>query len=447
MFKENSLKILVSTQHSLSLFLWLLCYVCLLQVTYFTLRTHDVHLYFVGVFPFDASRVLLNCAVSFLVVLPVVYLFLIKSKEDIFAFIYSPLILVGGVSGVMVLIYSDLEVASLFFGLYILLPFLLTFLRFKGLGYSRIRVDKSGYRQLLFVGVLGVVFYVYLMARLRALLGVPDISEVYEFRAAFAAEVMGWEKYAIPFSKYLSAFALAAYAIATKRSLYLVGVVFIFVVDYMLAGNKSSLAFLGMSVLLYYGFAHKQRSYTPLYLVVPLVLFLLVLGAFYYFSLPGDIYVFGLYDRLFNVSSGLFVRYRDYAMNFQYFGGGDGLLGILLGGVPENYHDVIGAFYFSEGVSANADLISDGYINFGVLGSIAVLLILRLLFSERDNEFYRKERNLLVVMLLPYTISIFSMGLQTSLLTGGLFWALLLMKLTSFGPVDPSVSRTDGQFR
>jgi hypothetical protein len=426
-------KVRTSLRQNMTLLFCLFTYICLLQLSYFNLRNDDIYLYFVGFLDFDTGNLLLSLFLGFFVVLPILHFFLIKSKTDLFAFIYSPLMLIGGTSGVVVLSYSDVRMTFLYLSLYVVLPFLLLFVTTKGFRYPRIRIGKSGYGQFLLVGMAGLAFYIYLLIRLNHLLGLPSISEVYEFRSAFAAEILGWEKYAIPFSKYFCAFGLTAYAIGRRKPIYLIGALFIFVVDYMLAGNKSSLAFLVLSIASYYWFSVRRKDYSSFYFVVPLIVLLCVLNICYYFNVGGSIYVYGLYDRLFNVSSGLFVRYYEYANQFHFFGGGDGLLGSLLGGVPENYHDVIGEYYFSPGVSANADFISDGYINFGVAGSVIALCILRMMFSKADNVFYRKNRALFVVILLPYTISIFSMGLQTSLLTGGLLWALLLLKLTAFG--------------
>lgn len=414
-----------------NLFFWLFIYIALLQLTYFNVRVDGVNLYFAGHLEFSPGAVYLSVLLSFFFVLPALFIFLRRSTTDLFAFILAPLMLLGGASGVVVLGYTSLSFVMMYLFLYVLFPVFLLFINFGHVKYPRIRFGFGGGALLLF-GVLGALVYLYLALKYRALLGLPSLADVYVHRSAFAEQVLGWEKYAIPFAKFVSAFCFVAYAIGRRRGLFVWGAVFILVIDYMLAGHKFSLALMLLAVLAYYWFAVRGRSYTPVCLVVPLVVFLIAFNVFYYFEMSGNVYMIGIYDRVFNVSSGLFYRYYEYANQFHFFGGGDGILGAVFGGFPGNYHKIVGEHYFSAGVSANADLISDAYINFGIWGAVSCLVILRLIFSRRDNSFYLDNREVLMVLMLPYALSLFSMGLQTTLLTGGMLWGLLVMKLSTF---------------
>ena len=94
----------------------------------------------------------------------------------------------------------------------------------------------------------------------------------------------------------------------------------------------------------------------------------------------------------------------------------------------ENPYYVIGDYYFSSGVVANADIISDGYVNFGMVGAIMQIFILWLFIGERDNRIFITNYMVIFPLTVVYGMVLFSMGLQTALLTGGMLFFFLLVK-------------------
>jgi len=401
----------------------------LLQATYFYLRSTGAEIKFPSCIDFEPGRIWISLFVTYTVVFPVTFCFLRKTADDIFAFLYTPLMLVGAPSGSVAMLYGDLGLAAIFIGFFMLLPFALLHLRRLPLPTVTVR----GANKLpLICGFIGIGIYAYLAIKYRDRLHFAHIDRIYEVRIGFRQIVEGWELYAIFFAKSVGAFALAAYAVASRRALFLVGAFFILLVDYMLAAHKASLAFAVVIAMAYYFFAVRDVRYRPEFMVVA-TLAVLIATMFVYLSGGYWSYVaLGVYDRIFNVTSGLFYRYYEYANNNHFFHGGSGFLGWLFGSSGENYQRVIGQHYFGPWVSANADIVSDAYINFGALGVVVMMLALRLAFTPGDDKYFRRHREVLVTFLFPFSFFLFSMGLQTALLTGGLFFALLLIKLRAF---------------
>ena len=141
------------------------------------------------------------------------------------------------------------------------------------------------------------------------------------------------------------------------------------------------------------------------------------------------LYFVALYDRMFFVTSGIFARNYDYITRYDFFYGGSSFLGRLIGSEPREVYYVIGAEYWSDGVMANTDIISDGFVNFGFLGSIFSLLFLWLIFNKVDNRTYVHSFRFIYPLTIMYSISsIFSLGLTIAFLSGGLFFYVFLIK-------------------
>ncbi|OQM76227.1 hypothetical protein [Manganibacter manganicus] len=263
------------------------------------------------------------------------------------------------------------------------------------------------------------------------MIGFPGLSEIYEYRHALSAAVMHWERYGMIFSKFVGGFSFGYLAISRRSSRYLIGSALIFISDYMLSGQRSSLVFIVIVILSYLWFVSMRRRFKISDLLLGLSGLTISLGLASFLLGRISPYVIGIYDRAFHVSVGLFVRYLEQVEEVGLYWGGDGLLGEIFGGNGQDYRIVIGRNYFGPNVSANADLVSDAYINFGVGGPFFVFLILRLLISRRDSKFFLHNREAALVFIIPYMFALFSMGLQTALVTGALAVALLIMKITS----------------
>ena len=289
---------------------------------------------------------------------------------------------------------------------------------------------RNGAGVLLIFGAMGLLIFAYLAFKYRSMIGLPGFFEVYDYRSEFGSIVEAWERYAIVVAKFVGAFSLAAYAICCRSLFGVAGAALILSVDYMLAGHKASIALLAFVVCAYYWFAVLSKRFVASHtLLVPMVT---VVAVTLLMASPWMLYGLAVYERIFNVTAGLFVRYFEFADKYGFFYGGSGLLGALFGGVRENYNDIIGEAYFSEGVSANADLIADAYINFGYVGVFGSLFVLRCLCTQRDNRLLCEHRESVLVFIVPYMLALFSMGLQTALLTGGLAFALGVIKFATF---------------
>ncbi|MGB6082522.1 MAG: hypothetical protein WBF99_23995 [Xanthobacteraceae bacterium] len=395
---------------------------------YFSGREFSWYFYFGNYFPYDRSLLTPAIINAYCIVLPILYAFLRRVTRDLFSFLLTPIVVIGGVAGSIVTSFADLRWWLLITSLYLLLPLCFSYLSPPTVRIRRRDANYGPTNLLLLTGSVATTFYIYLLIKYRSMLSLPSLNEVYEARYAFGAVVAGWEQYGITISKYAGAFCLVGYAVQKRSPLALLPVFFIYSVDYSLAGHKLSLGLLLMSWALYYWFGHRGKSLQvhtiPAALSAASATTLLVMAI----NPPWSLNVIGLWDRLFLVPAGLFARYYDFASETQFYWGGPGILGQIFGGLRENYYAAVGEHYFGPMVSANADLISDAYINFGITGVFASFLILRLLISERDNRLYRQEQTFLITLMIPYSFVIFSTGLQTAMITGGFLLGLLILK-------------------
>ena len=278
-------------------------------------------------------------------------------------------------------------------------------------------------------GFIGLMFYIYLMIKYFNILNISDIKNIYVQRSLFTNIVSWWEGYIIAFSKFVSALSFLIIAISLRKSYYLYFTIYIYLIDYALAAHKASL-FMAMFAILYYNILSKLNIKKYYYVVILIVVFIFSLFlhlSIYNSSFFGNV-IISLYDRVFFVTSGLFGRFYDFSNYNYFFGGGSGILGKIFSGVNEPYTLIIGEFYFSKDVMANADLISDGYVNFGLFGSFCQLLFLWIFFNKSDNKILETNFNLILPLILIYSLVLFSVGLQTALLTGGMIFFLGLIK-------------------
>lgn len=363
---------------------------------------------------------------------PTLAVVIARSTKTIFGMLMSFLLSMGAVPAVIAYSFSDDPSRWAFIGLYLLIiPILSLFsrpnIRIRSRLMPVLHVDIDSL--LWSIGMVGFFFYLYLAVKYRNNLAFHGLETVYEQRSAFAAVVARWEEYAIAYSKSLSAFSFIVLSLRKNSWSLILPCIFIFVVDYLLAAHKASLAFAAFSIAYYYICRRKDRKFTVLYFALPVsALFSILIPVLAGISSILFQVVVSLYDRLFLVTGGLFARYYDFASNNYLFRGGSGVLGSILGGVKEPYMFVVGEKYFSAGVRANADLVSDGYINFGLVGSLAQIVILWILFGKRDNRLFMAKHQLLFPFMMLYMNDLFSMGLQTTLLTGGMFLFLIAIK-------------------
>lgn len=79
---------------------------------------------------------------------------------------------------------------------------------------------------------------------------------------------------------------------------------------------------------------------------------------------------------------------------------------------------------------ANTDIISDAFVNFGLYGVAITLLIFRLLVTKKDDKFFMNYHGAFYPIAAFFSISaIFSLGFSISLLTCGLIYFFIFLKL------------------
>lgn len=411
------------------------CYLALIHVTYVGLRLNGTWLYFASNFRFDPEMLWLSLPVSAFVVAPLTFLILSRSKNDPFALAFVPLVLLGAAPGAIVICLSgEIAFAALFLCLYLALPALLLFAALPGVSYPRLQFRNHLHGPFLLTGAIGVLIFLYLILKYHNLLSLASFDQVYVLRGTFRNVVEGWEKYAIAFAKFVSTFSLLAYAITIRRAFPLAGIVFIFMTDYMLDGNKLSIAYMLFSLIAFFFIVVCKQKYQPYVPVLLLCVVQATICIWVWADLPSSSFVVALYDRGFNVSATLFAKYFDYAHSETFLYGGNGLLGRIFGGVPIDYYVAIGEKYFGPETSANADMISDAYINFGMWGVVASCAVLRLCFDRHDIIAYSDNREVIAVFMFPYCVEFTSVGLQTAMITGGFAFGLLVLKVIYFPP-------------
>lgn len=418
----------------------------LYAINYSLLREYNVHLYLGSFFDYHPNPYRLLW--FYIISAPLVAVILQKSASNLFLMLLSTLVLLGGVPGIIIYSQSSNESIFYFYSFYILLIFLFGLFSRKNIRIRGKNTSSGIFRineKVLFIfSIAGFVCYVYLSLKYYYLLSLRSINDVYIQRSLFASVVTPMEGYLIIFSKFIGSFSFLILAIKKRRALLLLPIAYIYIIDYLLSAQKSS-AFLFLFCLFYYFYGSRINFKKYIFYIIFLVIlaFSLALHISWYLGLHNlGLSMISLYDRVFDVSAGLFARNFEFANTNYFFHGGIGLLGKLFGGAQENPYIVIGEYYFSKGVVANADMISDGYVNFGTIGSIMQIFALWLFIGKRDNRFFKNNHSIIIPLTVVYSMVLFSMGFQTALLTGGMLFFFLLLKL-GFTEISDGYSETE----
>jgi len=397
---------------------------------YVIIKENNTWLYLGNFFDYKFSFI--NLLLAYIVTIPFISYIIMNNYKSIFSTLLTLLLLVGILNGIVVYSLSTKDSIYVFLLLYVYIIFIFSVINKRKIKFRSEFKEKPylNIKLFLFFAYLGFIFFIYLVVKYFSILNLNTISDVYIQRTLFSNIVNTWEIYFITFSKYISAFSALVVAIYRKNKYYLLITIFIYLFDYLLAAHKTSILLMLFSISYYFfhSFIYNIKDLLVKLIFCIVILFTFLIN-FYANSTYFDI-IIGLYDRIFFVTSSLFIRFYEYANAYYLFYGGSGILGKLFSSISINepYTFVIGEYYFSKGVQANADIISDGYINFGFIGSFAQIFILWLFFNKHDNlKFYYYKKFLLPFTFL-YSIVLFSMGLQTALLTGGFIFYIIIVK-------------------
>jgi hypothetical protein len=408
-------------------------------LNYIVLRETD-HWLYLGRF-FDYTFNIYNIFLGYIMSVPFIAFTLKSSINKIFPMLLSTLMLLGVLPGVIIYSLSSDQSIYAFYFFYVYLVFILSFFTRKEIKFIStekikdisflFKIQSVNLLVLKIFGMIGLVFYIYLTIKYFNIIHISSLSDVYIQRSLFASVVSEWEVYFITFSKYISAFSFLIIAINLRKVKYLYPTIFIYLIDYSLASHKASIVLMIFAIAYYFILSKIDiKRYFFRVILVCGIVFSFVLQIAVFLSTQWLPILIALHDRVFYVTAGLFARYYDFANEHYFFYGGAGLIGKLFSNTVyhESYADVIGETYFSENVHANADLISDGYINFGITGAFLQIFMLWLFFNKKDNAVFENNFNSLIPMIFTYSMVLFSMGLQTTLLTGGMFFFILLVK-------------------
>lgn len=397
---------------------------------YIILRETDQYLYLANFFNYKKDYI--SVLFYYILTIPFITFIVKNSFSQIFSFLLSTIIILGVLPGIVIYSLSDDKSIIIFILMYVYLVFIFSIFSRKNINFNitnnNSEIYTKNYNILKLFGFIGFFFYFYLVIKYFNYISLTGLNDVYIQRNIFTNLVITWEAYLITFSKYISAFSFLSVAIISKNKMYLIPAIFIYLIDYSLAAHKGSIVL--CAFVIFYYFINEKITIKIYYRIVFITIFLisLIMNLSIYLNTNLKITVVSLYDRIFHVTSGLFARFYDFANENYFFYGGNGLIGKLFYGVDEPYMLVVGEYYFSENVVANADLIADSYLNFGVVGTIIAIFLLWTIFGKKDNSTYKANVVLLLPFLFVYSINLFSMGLQTTLLTGGMIFFIILFK-------------------
>lgn len=403
-------------------------------INYVLIRDSGIHIRQVAFFDYNHS--LKSFILYYLITIPFITYILTKMFDNIFAMLVSTLLLLGVIPGIVAYSQSTLPSKMVFISLYVYVPFFLSILRRKKILLVP-KTDKTAKIEFItmlnLVGFLGIFLYLFLWIKYYNIIHFTGFFHVYEQRKIFSEAVGGFEGYALLFAKSLSVFSLLALALIFRKTKYIFTICFIYLSDYGLGGHKSSI-FMMIFIFIYYYFISRVniKKYYLLFVVFGIFSYSLVLDLAIIEELSWHIYIYGIYERIFYVTSGLFARFFDYTSMFGFFHGSTGLLGKFLGGVDNGLPATmeIGSYYFQEGVRCNGNFIADGYLNFGIIGSISQLFILWGIFNKYDDKIFQNNIIIVFPFLFFYTTILMNIGVQTALLSYGMILFIIIFKIS-----------------
>ena len=128
--KELQIKTISESQtnQNVKIILYIIPYVCILNTTYYFLRTDDQQLYFAGILSFDEHNLIYSLYATALII-PALFVFAKRAVHDLFALVLWPVVVIGGVSGTIAIAYEDFSKSLIFMFLYIYLPCCMSFWR------------------------------------------------------------------------------------------------------------------------------------------------------------------------------------------------------------------------------------------------------------------------------------------------------------------------------
>lgn len=338
----------------------------------------------------------------------------------IFNLVFVPSVIISYVSGIVegenhivLTVVLSLSMACVF-----LLP------RLDVYSFVRVSFDNKSFNVIaFFVGlVCYLVLFIYYKPNISSILGLTDISQLYDIRDDFrehssnaptvARYIFAWtSKIFIPF--------LFIYGLVNKNK----SLIIISLATGLLMFSATGLKSIILGPLVVYVFwkllTFKNIRFSTLSFI--LVVFLLISSTLSYFG--SDILNYIIVRRVVIVPGFLTGCYFDFFSNHDF-----ALLGysILSSFVEYPYQDsppyIIGEYYFGRSdMSANANFMASAFSDFGIVGCILFSIFIGGVFGLLDRVALDKSSipEISALLLLP-TWTLVDTALFTSLLTHGL---------------------------
>ncbi len=407
-------------------------YLLLLNLNYFYIKANGYYLY-LGDW-FDYKFDLLSFAISMIVGMIIFNLYFHYAKTVIGGLL-SALICLGVIPSVVVFSFSTNEVSCSFFISYVIFVVLLLVScnRPGNNTADNVVIYKPNTKLMAVIAVIGALLLLYFAFSNYSYLVFSGIDSIYEQRSISKTLISGFKNYLYVFMKYAAGYSLVFLAFYYKKAYFLMMFGLIFTFDYMLGAHKFSLLVMLVVVVFYISYFYigfLRRNYHLMFFYCSFSFLVLISALLHFSSSAIKGYVVAIYDRLFFVTSGIFARNYDYVSKNDYFYGGSSKVGLLFSADPVDVYYVIGEYYWSRGVMANTDIISDAFVNFGLYGVAITLLVFRLLVTKKDDKFFMRYHGAFYPIAALFSISaIFSLGFSISLLTGGLIYFFIFLKL------------------
>jgi len=280
--------------------------------------------------------------------------------------------------------------------------------------------NKSSFKLLLLITIIGLIPYIKYIPHInfKNLM----LKEIYETRALFGEIGDAYLGFTYSWFNKIIIPSVLVFAIFYKQTKIIVLSLLMLIFLYLVGAHKSVLIGIG-AVLIAYRLSYMQFARYFLKLVLYLTIACLVL--FVFFDYP--------YLTIYTIRRGLFVPALLDVAYFDFFNN-DYLYwseSILRGIVPRKYDNLhvflIGDTYFNKpDMGANNGIISDGFMNAGMIGVIINTTIISAYFGiinslNISNKFFG--------LFLLLIILIISASLTTILLTHG---AIILFLLSMF---------------
>lgn len=229
--------------------------------------------------------------------------------------------------------------------------------------------------------------------------------------------------------KIFSVFVLA-YFLLKRRYILSSLMVFVFVSYYAANTHKSVLftPFLVIGIWFYFS------KYSKIYFFPMAMFFIVSLSIFTYFYL-GDVWLSALFpNRVFLIPAHLTFSYFDFFSSGNYLFFSNSLLSAYFEypyDMPLSY--LIGAHAGNPGAAANNGYISSGFAQGGVIVCLVYSVLVGFLLSFIDRPILLGQIPawfVLALFVVPMRDFLINMDLLTTILTGGMFWAVILIYLS-----------------